>query len=1068
MRYLGAKKLLCVSVLAALSFSGELAAQDTTSGIRGKLIDGSGNPLVNATVTVRDTRTGNVRTLESNNTGTFYATNLAVGGPYVVTVNGTKTITVESIALGDIYNLSVDMGAPTAVEEIIVVGGLNFVDVAAGPSASFSAFDLETSVTYDRDIKDIYTIDPRFSLDGDSQVNCVGKHPRFNSISLDGISQNDRFGLNGNGYATATGQPFPYEAVAQVSAELAPFDVTYGGFTACNVNAVTKSGSNEWTGTAYFELTNDSLRGDSVTTRSGTSNLASNDFKEERYGFSLGGPIIEDTLFIFGAYEEFEEPVFLAQGFAGSNNGEVRPWLSQDDFNRIDTISSSLYNYDTGGQPGDGAQTEEKILLRLDWNINDDHSLGLIYNSYEGIQDRSSDGDPFEFEFANHFYKKSADLETWTAKLQSQWTNEFSTEIIYSTNEMIDGQNTVGPLDFGDHQIEVDGNTVYLGADDSRQANALDWESTFIRLSGQYLLGDHVLTFGYERDELSVFNQFVQHARGGEYDYFDDSEGNSAACSLLSAQGRFDDASCGLSGIDKFELARPSRVYYGSGGGTNNAADAAASYDLDLNVLYLQDEWYLSDYNLTLVGGLRYEYFDQSAAPTLNPNFTALNGGLANNANLDGVDLLMPRLGFTWEADTNLTVRGGVGLYSGGNPNVWISNAWSNDGVTNVQTEFRNFDGSRSLFNDLPLSGQGRPGFDVPQLQVDQVANTTAADGFDSNLAFIDPDYEQPAEWKYALGATYGFNNGMSVDADLLYSVQVDPAITRDVSQDITGFTTAGAAVYGFARGENNNMLTNSDEAGKAFTASIVGRQTYDWGLDWILGYAFTRATDISPMTSSTAGSNFENVATTDFNNLQPSNSNYVSPHRFTARVSYAKEFIRGHDTRITAMFYRTKGQPGTHTLDTNDLEGNRSRRVPIYIPTANDPNVIAGPGFDTAAFAQFIEQQGYTQFAGGFIPRNQNHAAWSSRLDLRIDQELPLFFGAQARAYLKIYNVLNLIDDELGVQYDAAFFSADVIDASVDGQGRLVYERFTPRDLTDVLEQRSLYEIRAGIQFEF
>ncbi len=1064
----GAKKLLCSSILLALGLSGELAAQDTSSAIRGKLVDASGNPLANATVVVQDSRTGDSRTLQSNSAGTFYATNLAVGGPYVVTVNETKTISIDSIALGDTYNLTIDMDAPTQIEEIVVFGELNnFVDVAAGPAATFGTFELDTSVAYDRDIKDVYIIDPRFNLDGDSQVNCAGKHPRFNSVSLDGVPQNDRFGLNTNGYATATGMSFPYAAISQVAAELAPFDVTYGGFSACNINAVTKSGSNTWTGNAFYEYTSDSQRGDSLNIDGIDTPFDTASFEEEIYGFSVGGPLIEDRLFIFGAYEESEEPRFLAMGHDGSGNGEERDWLSQSDFNRIDSIARNLYDYDPGSQPGDGAQTSEKYMLRLDYNINEQHRLAAIYNYYDGIQDRASDNDDDEFEFSNHFYQKGAELETFTLMLQSQWTDAFSTEIFINTNEMIDSQVTVGPKEFGDHQISIDRDTVYLGADDSRQANSLDWESTLYKFKGEYLVGDHILTFGFERDELDIFNQFVQHSNGGEYDYFDDSIGNSAACVALTAQGRFDDPSCGLSGIDKFELGRPSRIYYGSGGGTNVAADAAASFGYDINTLYLQDEWYLPNYNLTLVGGLRYEWFTSSDNPVFNQAFTDANGGLRNDANLDGIDILMPRLGFTWEADYNLTVRGGVGLFSGGNPNVWVSNAWSNDGFTNVQLQFRNFDGARSVFDDVPLSGAGRPGFDVPQSLVDTVAATTIDNASDSRLVLIDPSYEQPGEWKYALGATYTFDSGMQLDADLLYSVGQDPAYYVDLSQGQVGTTRAGQPIYDFVNGEENYMLTNSGENPVAKTASLVLRNSYDWGLDWLVGYAYTDAEDVSPMTSFVASSNFDNYAAFDIQNPRPGTSNYVAPHRFTARVSFGRDFLPGYETRITAMFYRKEGHPQSHVMSSGDLEGDGFfGRHLLYVPTGpNDPNVVFGPDFDVDAFNAFVDSQDYNP---GFVGRNRNHAAWSSRLDLRIDQELPLFFGSRARAYLKVYNLLNLIDDDMGLIHDGQFFSQQVVTSSLNAQGQYVYERFSNRDITQLLENRSLYEIRAGIQFEF
>jgi hypothetical protein len=405
--------------------------------------------------------------------------------------------------------------------------------------------------------------------------------------------------------------PFPYEGIAQVSAELAPFDVTYGGFSACNINAVTKSGTNDWSGTAFFETTGDQWRGDSVEIDGDTQNFASQDYTEERMGFSVGGPLIEDKLFVYAAYEETEVPRFLAMGYAGSGNGVERPWLSQEDYTRIENIASDVYGYETGGPGGDGTQTDEKYMVKLDWNINNDHSLAVIYNYYDGAQLRSSDGDSNEFEFANHFYTKGAESETTTLRLNSQWTGRILYRDVLQRkhDERFAGHR--GQPRLRRHADQHRSRCLSTSApDDSRQANALNTESEFFKITGEYLLGDNLLTFGYERETLNVFNQFVQHSNGGEYDFFDDSATNSAACQALTAQGRFDDPSCGLSGIDKFELGRPSRIYYGSGGGTNNAADAAASFENSLNTVYLQDEIYVPSYNLTVVAGLRYDWFE--------------------------------------------------------------------------------------------------------------------------------------------------------------------------------------------------------------------------------------------------------------------------------------------------------------------------------------------------------------------------------------------------------------------------------------------------------------------------
>ncbi|MBT8143247.1 MAG: TonB-dependent receptor, partial [Gammaproteobacteria bacterium] len=587
-----------------------LLAQETTSAIRGRVLGSDGQPLPNTQVTVVDERTGITRSFTTNATGTFLAAKLPAGGPYTVTVTNSQPVTVERISLGDTYNMSISL---EAVEEVVVTGTTtNIVDVAAGPAAAFSSYEIDNSVAFDRDITDVYGTDPRINIDNEDdgfEVNCAGKHPRFNSLTLDGVSQNDRFGLNSNGYSTATGMPFPFDAIDQIAVELAPFDVTYGGFSACNINSVTKAGTNEFEGKVFYEYTNEDFRGDEL---GGTDeNFATSAYDEKKYGFSVGGPLIKDKLFFFGAYEQSEEPRFLAIGYDGSGNGTERDWLSEADYNRILNIAQTVYNYDAGGQPSDGAQENEKYLVRLDWNINERHNLAGIYNYFDGFQDRNSDGDDDEFEFSNHFYVKGAESETTTLILQSQWNDAFSTEFFYSMNEMNDSQVTVGPPDFADMQISIGGRTgtVYLGADDSRQANKLNTESDFFKLKGQYLFNDHVFSFGYESEELTIFNQFVQHSNGGEYDYFDDSGDNPAFCAALTAQQRFDDPDCELSGIDRFELGRPSRIYYGSGGGTNNPDDAAANFSNRLNSVYFQDELFFNQHDLTVVAGLRYDWF---------------------------------------------------------------------------------------------------------------------------------------------------------------------------------------------------------------------------------------------------------------------------------------------------------------------------------------------------------------------------------------------------------------------------------------------------------------------------
>ena len=1050
---------------SVLVLPGVVQAQETTATIRGLVLDASGTPVPNALIEVLDQRTGIIRNFSSNDRGAFLATRLPPGGPYSVIVNQTRTVVVESISVSNIYNLTIEMGPVQLTETVdVVADSQSLVDVAPGPAATFTTFEVETAPAFYRDIVEVYGIDPRINIDNEErgfQVNCAGKHPRFNSVTLDGVSYNDRFGLNSNGYNTAVGMPFPFDSVSQVAVELAPFDVTYGGFSACNINSVTKSGSNRFTGNAFYEYTGDNLRrniGDDTP-----------DFNDRNWGATFGGPIIKDKLFFFGAYENSSQFVPLAMGYAGSGNGVERPWYSQADHDRIQQIARDVYGYDTGGLPSDGTREADKVLLKLNWNITRGHNLAAIFNYFDGFEDRASDNDSNEFEYANHFYQKGAKSQTFTVKLTSQWTNVFSTELFLSRNTMDDSQVTVGPKDFGDFQIAIGGRdgTVYLGADDSRQANALNTKSNFIKLAGQYLAGRHVINGGYERENLTIFNQFVQHARGGEYDFFDDSGSNPAFCAALTAQERFDNPACSLSGIDRFELGRPSRIYYGNGGGTNDPVTASAEFTNALNSLYVQDSIFFDKQNLTVVAGLRYEFFSSGDRPVFNQTFTSANGGLRNDENIDGLSLWMPRLGLTWSVNDDFVVRAGVGRYSGGNPNVWLSNAWSNDGLTNVQTQLGNFDSSGSVFDgSIPLTGPS-PGRDVPQTLFDQVADTTPDNANDSFLVLISPDYRQPNEWKFSVGGTYRLPYDIQADVDYLHTELRDSAYYVDLSQEIVGTTRAGGPIYQYANGRDNFMLTNSDLGASSDIFSVMLRKYWTSGLDMFLGYSYIRAEDISQMSSSVAASNFDNLALIDINNPRPGITNYRVPHRFTFRTSYGHKFFWNSETRFTLYGVLSEGQPQSYVMGSQDLEGDGAfGRHLLYVPTGpSDPNVVFADGFNTSEFFSWVSREG---LSSGFVPRNGTQAKWSNRFDFRIDQEFPTGGDTRGRVYLKMYNVGNFLNEDWGEVWDAQFFSVQVVESDVNDEGQYVFNSFTDRDISDLIESRSNWEVRIGVGFRF
>lgn len=1041
---------IAIAVAMSLGMSTVAFAQETSSSIGGTVLTESGQVVSGATVTIKDARTGAVKVINTNETGRYNLRGLRVGGPYSIAVTdaaGTRTVENVYLTLGETLSQNIDLQSQDTIERVSVTGSvINSAYGSSGPVANFGLNDLETAPAINRDIKDVIRIDPRIYINeaDEDSIQCAGSSSRFNSLTLDGVRMNDNFGLNRNGYPTVR-IPFSYDAIDQVAVELAPFDVQYGGFTACNINAVTKSGGNEWHGGTFYDYTSDSLRGDKLE----GDQLTSGNFNEKRYGVNFGGALIEDKLFFYGAYEKLEGATLFDRGAGDTSAATPVEGVSQAQLDRIQQIAMDKYGYTPGALVNSIPVEDEKILLKLDWQINSDHRASFVYNFNDGNIINESDGDSNEFEFSDHYYDQTGELKSYVASVYSDWTANFSTELRIGTSEFDASVIPLGGTEFGEVQINTsfdhdgDGNasraTVYLGADDSRHANKLTYDTDTLKLTGTYTIGDHVITGGYEYEKLDVFNLFVQEAEG-EY--------------------RF-------GSIDEFEAGTADRITYENAAFTNNPLDAAAEFSYEINTAYIQDEYYWLDEDVTITYGLRYDWYTSDDLPPENP-LVQTTYGFSNQQNLDGVDLLQPRLGINWIVDEQLEVRGGLGLYSGGNPNVWISNNYSNNGV--IQLENQDETGT-SVFN-MAFTGEGRPIFDIPQDLFDSVAN---GEGGNGGINLQDPDFEIPSEWKYALGATYTFDNDLLVMVDYLYSKKKNAAIISDITRTQTGDTAPdGRPIYTSVNGRSQDfMLTNVDgDSGDSTTISIGVSQVLDNGIDWSFSYANVDTSEVSPMTSSVAFSNYLNNASDPENpGLAP--SNYEIPQRFTFRLGYSAEFMDGYRTRFSMFATANEGRPYSYTFGENtgfafgDSVGFIDRHL-LYVPDVSDSKVVYAEGFDVDAFNQFIDKEGLTR--GEIMGRNSINGDWWTKVDLRVSQEFPGFMKEhKAEAFVVIENVGNLLNDDWGVLYETSFPRAQPgIDASINDAGQYVYEEFLDPAGQTRVGDASLWSIRVGVNYKF
>lgn len=1041
-------------------------AQETTSAIRVDTFSGDGSPASGVEVTVTDTRTGSARTRMTNDSGTVSFSGLRVGGPYTVTTSGggtaPQTVTDIALQLGETYLLPLSLGSSSMEEVIVTAAQVQTQRLALGPASAFGIADLEGMPHINRDIRDIIRADPRIYQDvaDVGAIQCAGANPRFNSLTVDGVRLNDNFGLNRSGFPTER-QPFSYDSLQQVAVELAPYDVQYGGFTACNINAVTKSGGNEFTGGLFFDYTNDSMRGDKLE----GDNIDLGDFSEERYGFNIGGPILKNKLWFFVAYEKQEAANLFNRGPAGSGRAVEVLGVNQEQFDLIQNTLINQYGFEPGTLPLSLPNDDEKYTIKLDWDINSQHRASLTYNYNDGFNIAESDGDSNELEFSKHYYERGAELNATTGALFSDWTDQFSTEVRVSFLELDNRQISLSNSTFGEFQVEtwnqVDGDwqraIVYAGTDDSRQKNQLSYDAVNLKLAGSYTLDNHTLTFGYERDDLDVFNVFLQHLYG---------------------ENRFDEE-CGPDDpngcIQALIEGRPDDLYYGNASPSLNPNDVAAEWGYVINTLYGQDEMILADGAVTLVVGLRYDWYESSDVPNANPNFFDRQG-FTNAQNFDGEDLLQPRVGLNWDITGDLSLRAGFGLFSGGNPNVWLSNNFSNDGITQVQLRegvLEDIYGVDFSLFDIPLGpdGNGLPGFDVPTDMINEIANQQG----DSGVNALDPNFKLPSAWKYSIGATWNFADFYQLNADILYSESEDSALVVNGTAEVTGTAPDGRPIYTDSRRFRSDYILTNVEGDDASSLSIsVGVSgDYDNGFNWNLGYAYTDAEEVSPMTSSVAFSNFANISTSDFNNPGASTANYEIPHRFVMRLGYDAYWWGDNRTSFNLFAQVAEGRPFSYTFegDDGDTFGDFiDNRHLLYVPSGmDDPLVTFGGDFDTAAFFSYLDETGLSKYAGSIAPRNAFNSGWWGSADIRIEQELPGFReNHRFAAFLTIRNFCNMLNDDWCTLKEVGFPRRQaIVDMEIAGD-QYLYEQFIRGDGERRVPDASLYEIRIGLSYQF
>lgn len=1055
-------KQLAMAVTLALSVSNIAMAQETTSAVRGNIISPAGQSVANAKVEILHVPSGTRSVSTTNESGAFLSSGLRVGGPYIITITsaeGTKTLENIYLSLGEALRLNTQLEG-SQVERIAVTGTAIAGTANNGSSSYFNSEDISNSPTFNRDLKEVARMNPYVNLlpGADAPLSIGGSNPRYNSISIDGVGVNDDFGLNTNGYPTQR-SPISLDAVEQVAVDVAPFDASEGGFSGGRINAVTKSGTNEFHGSLSYEKMSDSWAGKPKHPTEGEKNL---DFERDTISFALGGPVIKDKLFFFVNYEKSEEPTQVDYGprdAGAANNSNVT--LAQ--YERIKNIAQTVYGVDTGVWDSGSDTKNENILLKLDWNINDYHRASFTYNGTEGNNLRNQSNGSSTLQLDTNWYDYTQKMDLYRFSVFSDWTADFSSELYvnYKEVESISGLKTV---EYGDINVRTGTGTLNFGPDSNRHANELQNSDLKIGAKFTYLFGDHQLKFGGEYNKLDVFNIFVRNSLG---------------------TWTFDS-------IDDFENRIASGFTY-ENAYTNVATDAAADFSLAMANLYVQDNWYISD-TVELGLGLRYERYMVSDKPALNQKYVE-RYGFSNQENLDGLDVLLPRINLKWLATEDLTVHAGVGRFSGGKPNVWISNSFSNDGYTLVQPLYD------EVFNIHPdFTRTYRPNgsidktiirnADLKNIPAPILAAMYPGDG-DTNS--IDPNYKMPSDWIARLAVDYRFDiPGVAEDfywnAEVMRKWMTDNSQWKDISRCESGKTSAGVNIYepcdpNAPSGHYDLLLTNEDADGKAWIWTTSLTKNWDNGFSAYASYTNQNIEEGNPGTSSTATSNYRFNIVQDRNQPLIGTADYEVKHSLKLTLGYSHEFFSGYASKFNLFFQRRSGTSFSWVMgmyndyafgDQTSSFAGASSYLP-YIPTgADDPNFSPESTISYEDLMANFASVGLDKYAGGFAPKGAGKSPWVSTLDFQFQQEVPGFSeGHKGIVYLTVNNLLNLIDSSKGKIVRQEYTNVAIVDfAGLDSEGRYIYEpvysglKTANWSLFDAEE--STWRIKVGVSYKF
>ena len=989
---------------------GTAAAQGvTTAAVTGRISDESGAPVALAEVLLINASTGERHSVRARDDGTYSFEHTSVGGPYSLTARALgfepKTSTAFSVALGQRFVL--DLALKRAA---VQVSGIT-VSAESDPLTSPSRTGASTFLS-DRAIHRLPTLNRSFTdfMSTAPQIvgrSVAGQNDRFNNIQIDGGSNNDIFNLgstNGTPGGSMNARPLNIEAVKEYQIQIAPFDVRQGGFVGGLVNAVTKSGENVFHGSAFGYFQNQRYVGrDTAGIKAPVAK-----YDQEQYGFSIGGPIIQDRLHFFasGDFRHDARP-FASSVQLGSSGDTTGVGITAARFDSVRNILKTTYGFDPGGFDAPTIPNPEtnlfgKLSYELGTNshvevsgtyVNADRVvLGHSYRTnYTSSSSNLRDG----YILSNSGY----DFTDHTRTVRGKWTALIANR--YS-NEMILGYSTISDVRALPNRVPlilVSGNStgsyVAAGAERFSQANTLDQRVIEFTDNVTFTRGQHQLTVGTHNEFFHFRNVFFP-------------------------------ASIGIwnfASPDSLRLGLPNQFF--------RALPTAQRPDgpiADFNVkqfgFYAEDR-FSPAHNLTLTTGLRID-IPYQPSPTFNPTldtiaFPALGGKGVNTGSFpSGKILWSPRLGFNYDVtgDRQTVVRGGVGIFSGRPPYVWLSNAYGNTGQEQ-QTIYCNTGATVPVFtmdpNNQPTSClSGAPSAGRP------------------SVVYFDSDFKFPQALKVAIGADQQLGWGVLGTIDFLYTKSINQFFLQDVNlvglqgssagesgRPLYGtipavIATATPVVTARVTGTYADVIRNSNRSGDRSTSLTVQVQKrFGEGIEFSASYTYTHVLDLRSFTSDITSSNYV-FGVLDGTVTSPNlrTSSFDRPHKVTLSGTVDAPL----DTRFSLTYNGLSGTPFTYVVNGDINADGFSGNDAVYVPrSATDISGLSAAQFATLD-AYINGEPCLRENRGRILPRNSCRNPWQNIFNARLSKVVPTIGGQSVEITADMLNVLNFLDSRWGL----------------------------------------------------